>query len=110
MLLSTFSFEIQLLLLLYGRTVVSVGVIAWFQMARPEQSNNLVDEDALQRAQEKRRKVDQGVTEKVSTAKKMYGALDACIKRIGKQSDVVRTAVDCVLCGHAAEGLLFVAC
>lgn len=67
-------------------------------MARPEQLKNLIDEDALQRARDKRRKVDHGVTEKVSITKKMYGALDACIKSIGKRGAVVRN-VDCLVCG-----------
>lgn len=58
-------------------------------MARPEQVKSLIDEDALQKAQEKRRKVDHGVTEKVSIANKMYGALDACIKSVGKRGQVV---------------------
>ncbi|CAM9498900.1 unnamed protein product, partial [Pylaiella littoralis] len=57
------------------------------KMARPEQLKNLIDEDALQRAHEKRRKVDHGVTEKVSITKKMYGALDACIKSIDDEID-----------------------
>lgn len=70
-------------------------------MARPEQLKSLLDEDALQRAQEKRQKVDQGVNEKVSITKKMYGELDACIKSIGKRNEVVQ-AVECVVCGHAA--------
>lgn len=78
-------------------------------MARPEQLKNLIDEDALQRAHEKRRKVDHGVTEKVSITKKMYGALDACIKSIGKRSEIVPT-VDRLACDRAARGLSFVAC
>ncbi|CAM9986552.1 unnamed protein product [Scytosiphon promiscuus] len=52
------------------------------QMTRPEQLKNLIDEDALQRARLKRQKVDQSVSEKVSITKKMYGALDVCIKKI----------------------------
>jgi len=52
-------------------------------MSKPEQVKNLIDEDALQRAREKRKRVDHGVTEKVSITKKMYGALDTCIKNIG---------------------------
>ena len=58
-------------------------------MSRPEQLKNLIDEDALQRAREKRQKVDYGVTEKVSITKRMYGALDTCIKNIGKRSAAV---------------------
>lgn len=54
------------------------------QMARPEQLDRLIDEDALQRAREKRRKVDSGVSEKVSITKRMYDALDTCIKNIGE--------------------------
>lgn len=53
-------------------------------MARPEQLDGLVDEDALARAREKRRKVDTCVSEKVSITKRMYDALDTCIKNIGK--------------------------
>ncbi|CAM9225294.1 unnamed protein product [Hapterophycus canaliculatus] len=52
------------------------------QMTRPEQLKNLIDEDALQRARIKRQKVDHSVSEKVSITKKMYGALDVCIKKI----------------------------
>lgn len=57
-------------------------------MKRPEQLEGLVDEEALQRAQEKRRKVEQCVSEKVSITKRMYDALDSCIKNIGKGSFV----------------------
>lgn len=56
------------------------------QMTRPEQLKNLIDEDALQRARIKRQKVDQNVSEKVSITKKMYGALDVCIKKIGERT------------------------
>ncbi|CAM9104583.1 unnamed protein product [Ectocarpus fasciculatus] len=52
------------------------------QMTRPEQLKNLIDEDALQKSREKRRKVDESVSEKVSITKRMYGALDTCIKNI----------------------------
>lgn len=58
-------------------------------MTRPEQLKNLIDEDALQKSREKRRKVDENVSEKVSITKRMYGALDTCIKNIGERSDVV---------------------
>ena len=53
------------------------------QMTRPEQVASLVDEKALERAREKRRKVDECVSEKVSITKRMYDALDTCIKNIG---------------------------
>lgn len=52
-------------------------------MARPEQLDTLVDEDALQKARDKRRKVDHCVSEKVAITKRMYDALDCCIKSIG---------------------------
>ena len=70
-----------------------------FQMAKPEQLKNLIDEDALQRAREKRQKVEQGVTEKVSITKRMYGALDTCIKNIGERGAVCRmlTCLRCTL-------------
>lgn len=55
-------------------------------MAKPEQLKSLIDEDALQEAREKRQKVEHGVTEKVSITKRMYGALDTCIKNIGKRA------------------------
>ena len=55
-------------------------------MARPEQLEGLIDEEALQRARDKRRKVDTYVSEKVSITKRMYDALDTCIKSIGKQN------------------------
>ena len=54
-------------------------------MARPEQLEGLIDEEALQRARDKRRKVDTCVSEKVSITKRMYDALDTCIKSIGKK-------------------------
>lgn len=56
-----------------------------YQMARPEQLEGLIDEEALQRARDKRRKVDTCVSEKVSITKRMYDALDTCIKSIGEQ-------------------------
>lgn len=65
------------------------------QMSHPEQVKNLIDEDALQRAREKRKKVDHGVTEKVSITKRMYGALDTCIKNIGTQGTAVRVVARC---------------
>ncbi|CAM9600990.1 unnamed protein product [Ectocarpus sp. 12 AP-2014] len=57
------------------------------QMTRPEQLKNLIDEDALQKSREKRRKVDESVSEKVSITKRMYGALDTCIKNIDDEID-----------------------
>ncbi len=58
-------------------------------MSHPEQVKNLIDEDDLERAREKRKKVDHGVTEKVSITKRMYGALDTCIKNIGTQGTAI---------------------
>lgn len=57
------------------------------QMSRPEQLDSLIDEEALQRARDKRRKVDTYVSEKVSITKRMYESLDTCIKSIGKQKN-----------------------
>lgn len=54
-------------------------------MSRPEQLEGLIDEEALQRARDKRRKVDTCVSEKVSITKRMYDALDTCIKSIGER-------------------------
>lgn len=71
-------------------------------MTRPEQLKNLIDEDALQKSREKRRKVDESVSEKVSITKRMYGALDTCIKNIGERSGIV--ALLAFVC--AARGLL----
>lgn len=62
-------------------------------MTRTEQLKNLIDEDALQRARIKRQKVDHSVSEKVSITKKMYGALDVCIKKIGERRPL--SGVDC---------------
>ncbi|CAM9101991.1 unnamed protein product, partial [Ascophyllum nodosum] len=56
-------------------------------MTRPEQVASLVDEKALERAREKRRKVDECVSEKVSITKRMYDALDTCIKNIDEAID-----------------------
>eukprot|EP00752_Nemacystus_decipiens_P011288 g10031.t1 len=65
--------------------ILEKAKLKYRQMAKPEQLKNLIDEDALQRAREKRQKVEQGVTEKVSITKRMYGALDTCIKNIDEE-------------------------
>lgn len=60
-------------------------------MTRPEQFDDLLDEDALQRSRDKRRKVDAAVSEKVSITKRMYEALDTCIKSIGESCGISST-------------------
>lgn len=77
-------------------------------MAKPEQLKNLIDEEALQRAREKRQKVEQGVTEKVSITKKMYGALDTCIKNIGEQGAAIRFRACLLYVLRSCLRLLFV--
>lgn len=75
-------------------------------MAKPEQLKNLIDEDALQRAREKRQKVEEGVTEKVSITKRMYGALDTCIKNIGERGAVFRM----LTCSRCTSSVLVACC
>lgn len=53
-------------------------------MTRPDQLESLVDEEALERAYVKRQRVDKCVSEKVAITKRMYDALDTCIKNIGE--------------------------
>eukprot|EP00903_Cladosiphon_okamuranus_P007030 g6836.t1 len=65
--------------------ILEKAKLKYRQMAKPEQLKNLIDEEALQRAREKRQKVEEGVTEKVSITKRMYGALDTCIKNIDEE-------------------------
>lgn len=60
------------------------GLARFPQATRPEHLETLIDDAALQLSREKRRKVEECVSEKVAVTSRMYDALDSCIKHIGE--------------------------